>query len=88
MNLRIFQIDAFTSEAFGGNPAAVMPLDCWLEDDLLQAIVVGQVFVENGAQTGMRNVTTVNLPAVYRALAALKSTTVQDIERQCGVHTE
>ncbi len=40
MNLRIFQIDAFTSEAFGGNPAAVMPLDCWLEDDLLQAIAM------------------------------------------------
>ena len=26
MNLKIFQVDAFTSKAFGGNPAAVVPL--------------------------------------------------------------
>ncbi|QLC25006.1 PhzF family phenazine biosynthesis protein [Parasphingopyxis algicola] len=36
--LRIVQIDAFSETAFGGNPAAVMPLDTWLDDDMLQAI--------------------------------------------------
>ena len=38
MLLPIFQVDAFTSELFAGNPAAVMPLDAWLEDSLLQNI--------------------------------------------------
>jgi len=32
------QIDAFADAAFGGNPAAVMPLDQWLDDTTLQAI--------------------------------------------------
>jgi PhzF family phenazine biosynthesis protein len=36
--LRIFQIDAFTGRLFGGNPAAVVPLDDWLDDATLQAI--------------------------------------------------
>ena len=36
--LQIFQIDAFTSEIFKGNPACVMPLDNWLPDELLLKI--------------------------------------------------
>jgi PhzF family phenazine biosynthesis protein len=35
---RIVQVDAFADRPFTGNPAAVMPLDAWLDDDLLQAI--------------------------------------------------
>jgi len=38
MKLPFAQIDAFADRAFTGNPAAVMPLDAWLEDDVLQAI--------------------------------------------------
>ena len=38
MRLRIFQIDAFTDAVFGGNPAAVCPLDSWLDDATMQAI--------------------------------------------------
>jgi PhzF family phenazine biosynthesis protein len=38
MELPIYQVDAFTSRIFGGNPAAVIPLEAWLDDDLLQAI--------------------------------------------------
>ncbi|MFC1862504.1 PhzF family phenazine biosynthesis protein [Thermodesulfobacteriota bacterium] len=34
----IFQIDAFSSVPYAGNPAAVCPLRDWLEDDILQAI--------------------------------------------------
>jgi len=34
----IYQIDAFTSETFKGNPAAVMPLEAWLPEQQLQAI--------------------------------------------------
>lgn len=35
---RIFQVDAFTSELFGGNPAAVVPLESWLTDEMMQLI--------------------------------------------------
>jgi PhzF family phenazine biosynthesis protein len=38
MRLPIYQIDAFTSAVFGGNPAAVVPLEAWLPDTTLQAI--------------------------------------------------
>lgn len=38
MKIPFYQVDAFTSRPFGGNPAAVMPLDAWLPDDVLQAI--------------------------------------------------
>ena len=38
MELDIYQVDAFTSEVFGGNPAAVVPLKEWLPDSLMQSI--------------------------------------------------
>ena len=38
--LPFFQIDAFASRALEGNPAAVMPLDAWLDDATLQAIAL------------------------------------------------
>jgi len=34
----LFQIDAFTDTLFKGNPAAVCPLESWLDDPTLQAI--------------------------------------------------
>ncbi len=38
MEIPIFQVDAFTDTVFRGNPAAVCPLDEWLDDDLLQSV--------------------------------------------------
>ncbi|MGE8325089.1 PhzF family phenazine biosynthesis protein [Pseudomonas urmiensis] len=38
MQLEIFQVDAFSAQPFGGNPAAVIPLENWLPDELLQRI--------------------------------------------------
>jgi PhzF family phenazine biosynthesis protein len=38
MRLQQFQIDAFSERAFGGNPAAVVPLAAWLPDASMQAI--------------------------------------------------
>jgi predicted PhzF superfamily epimerase YddE/YHI9 len=38
MNLPIYWIDAFAEKAFRGNPAAVVPLEHWLDDALLQRI--------------------------------------------------
>lgn len=38
MSLKQFVVDAFSSEVFKGNPAAVCPLETWLDEELLQAI--------------------------------------------------
>lgn len=38
LRLPIYQIDAFTSRIFAGNPAAVVLMEEWLEDGVLQAI--------------------------------------------------
>jgi PhzF family phenazine biosynthesis protein len=38
MGIPIFQVDAFSSKVFGGNPAAVCLLDYWLPDNVLQSI--------------------------------------------------
>lgn len=38
MRLPIYQIDAFTDRPFAGNPAAVMPLESWLPDEVMQSI--------------------------------------------------
>ena len=38
MRLPLYQIDAFASSVFKGNPAAVMPLEEWHKDTVLQAI--------------------------------------------------
>lgn len=40
MMIPFAQIDAFADRAFTGNPAAVMPLDSWLDDTVLQAIAL------------------------------------------------
>jgi PhzF family phenazine biosynthesis protein len=38
MKMKIFQVDAFASEVFRGNPAAVCLLDSWPGNDLMQRI--------------------------------------------------
>jgi len=40
MKIKLFQIDAFTDEIFGGNPAAVCPLDDWLPEEVMQRIAM------------------------------------------------
>ncbi|MDZ7683303.1 MAG: PhzF family phenazine biosynthesis isomerase [Fodinibius sp.] len=38
MKRTLYQVDAFANEIFEGNPAAVCPLESWLEDEMLQNI--------------------------------------------------
>ncbi|MGZ5546028.1 MAG: PhzF family phenazine biosynthesis protein, partial [Limisphaerales bacterium] len=38
MRIPYYQVNAFTTEPFGGNPAGVCMLDRWLDDNLLQKI--------------------------------------------------
>jgi len=40
MKIPIYQVDAFASELFKGNPAAVCPLDEWLPDQIMQNIAM------------------------------------------------
>ena len=46
MKLPLFQIDAFTDSVFSGNPACVVPLQEWLEDDLLLKIAMENAVAE------------------------------------------
>lgn len=40
MKLDVYQLDAFTSKVFGGNPAAVIPLKEWIDETLMQQIAM------------------------------------------------
>lgn len=60
MKLNIFQVDAFTSRPFSGNPAAVVPLDSWLPTETMQSIALENnlsetaFFVREGDSYGLR----------------------------------
>ncbi len=60
MRTPLYQVDAFTRRRFGGNPAAVCPLERWLDDATLQAIAAENnlsetaFFVRNGADYDLR----------------------------------
>lgn len=60
MQLKIYQIDAFAKTVFEGNPAAVVPLDAWLDDLLMQKIAMENnlsetaYFVKEGAHYRIR----------------------------------
>jgi PhzF family phenazine biosynthesis protein len=40
MALKMWQVDAFASRPLEGNPAAIVPLESWIADDLMQRIAV------------------------------------------------
>ena len=40
MKLTIYQVDAFTDKLFHGNPAAVIPLERWIDEALMQKIAM------------------------------------------------
>jgi len=44
MKIKIYEVDAFTSCLFGGNPAAVCPLESWLSDETMQNIAMENNF--------------------------------------------
>ncbi len=54
MKLDIYQVDAFTKEVFKGNPAAICPLEKWIDAELMQKIALENnlaetaFFVRNG----------------------------------------
>jgi PhzF family phenazine biosynthesis protein len=38
MPIPVFHVDAFTATPFTGNPAAICPLDFWLDDAILVSV--------------------------------------------------
>lgn len=40
MTITIYQVDAFSDELFKGNPAAICPLEAWIDDGLMQKIAM------------------------------------------------
>ncbi|HXL71582.1 MAG TPA: PhzF family phenazine biosynthesis protein [Rhizomicrobium sp.] len=54
MKLKLWQVDAFTDLVFGGNPAAVVPLEAWLGVARMQAIAAENNLAETAffAKTG------------------------------------
>lgn len=77
MTLPFFQVDAFSSRPFAGNPAAVMPLKEWLPDETLLAIAAEHnlaetaFFVPQGQDFHLRWFTpTVEMPLCGHATLA------------------
>ena len=60
MKLELYQIEAFTTKTFGGNPACVIPLTDWLPDDILlkitqeNAVAETAFFVDKGNKVHLR----------------------------------
>lgn len=60
MKLTLYQIDAFAEKVFSGNPAAVIPLDAWIDDALMQQLGMENnlaetvFFVKNGNDFDIR----------------------------------
>ena len=60
MKLDLYQIDAFTDEVFGGNPACVVPLKAWLPDEMLMkiakenAVAETAFFIDKGDKVHLR----------------------------------
>ncbi len=60
MKITLFQVDAFTDRVFSGNPAAICPLDKWLDDETMLAIATENNLsetafcVQDGERYGLR----------------------------------
>ena len=54
MKIPLFVVDAFTSRRFGGNPAAVCPLESWLPEKTLQSIAAENNLSETAFFVGRR----------------------------------
>lgn len=60
MKYTLYQVDAFAAKLFAGNPAAVVPLQQWIDDNLMQHIAMENnlaetvFFVPNGNEFNIR----------------------------------
>jgi predicted PhzF superfamily epimerase YddE/YHI9 len=91
MRLPLYQVDAFTDTLFGGNPAAVCPLESWLPDRTMQAIAAENnlsetaFFVRDGGDYALRWFTpTVEVDLCGHATLASGHVVMSFIEPQRG----
>jgi PhzF family phenazine biosynthesis protein len=89
MRTPIFQIDAFTDRRFAGNPAAVMPMDGFPADAVLQAIAAENNLAEtaflvpNGGDYHLRWFTpTTEVPLCGHATLASAAVVMERLEPQ------
>ena len=60
MKLSLYQINAFTTCSFGGNPACIIPLKSWLPDELMlniakeNAVAETAFFIDRGKHVALR----------------------------------
>lgn len=60
MELNLYQIDSFTDQTFGGNPACVVPLEKWLPEDIMlkiakeNAVAETAFFIDKGDKVHLR----------------------------------
>ena len=60
MKLTLYQVDAFADKLFSGNPAAIIPLEKWIDDELMQQLGMENnlaetaFFVPNGKDFDIR----------------------------------
>ncbi len=87
MRTPIFQLDAFTSRRFAGNPAAVMPLKTFLPDAVLQSIAAENnlaetaFFVPDGRDYRLRWFTpTTEVPLCGHATLASAAVVMERLE--------
>ena len=50
--IALYQVDAFATSVFSGNPAAVCPLEAWLPDELMQSIAMENNLAETAYFVG------------------------------------
>lgn len=91
MNLPIYQVDAFTSKLFCGNPAAVIPLENWLDDSVMQKIAAENnlaetaFFIKDGDGYHIRWMTpTVEVPLCGHATLATAFVIFNFIEKDAS----
>ncbi len=89
MRTQIFQVDAFATRRFEGNPAAVMPLDEFLSDATLQAIAAENnlaetaFLVREGADYRLRWFTpTTEVPLCGHATLASAAVVMERLDRK------
>lgn len=59
--LNLYQVDAFADQVFQGNPAAVIPLEAWVDDELMQAIAAENNLSETAFFVQLRRLNTFHL---------------------------
>jgi PhzF family phenazine biosynthesis protein len=76
MKLKIYQVDAFTNQLFAGNPAAVCPLEKWIDDLTMQQIAAENNLAKQHSLSKisfLKFVTTPTFRSIYADMPRLRA---------------